>query len=123
MIINKKGTIDDLVEEAKDVLGIYIPEIAVVADTKYVYDVRISLDINKPTPPHLIALSYDKDAGYFVDIDSVTWEFQDNDRLFQSEVIRLLKAIRNNKVKIIRKRFLGIITTGYEAYITEGFEG
>ena len=123
MIINKKGTIDDLVEEAKDVLGIYIPEIAVVADTKYVYDVRISLDINKPTPPHLIALSYDKDAGYFVDIDSVTWEFQDNDKLFQSEVIRLLKAIRNNKVKIIRKRFLGIITTGYEAYITEGFEG
>ncbi len=123
MIINKKGTIDDLVEEAKDVLGIYIPEIAVAADTKYVYDVRISLDIKKPTPPHLIALSYDKDAGYFVDIDSVTWEFQDNDKLFQSEVIRLLKAIRNNKVKIIRKRFLGIITTGYEAYITEGFEG
>ena len=123
MIINKKGTIDDLVEEAKDVLGIYIPEIAVVADTKYVYYVRISLDIKKPTPPHLIALSQDKDAGYFVDIDSVTWEFQDNDKLFQSEVIRLLKAIRNNKVKIIRKRFLGIITTGYEAYITEGFEG
>ena len=34
MIINKKGTIDDLVEEAKDVLGIYIPEIAVDPDTK-----------------------------------------------------------------------------------------
>lgn len=71
----------------------------------------------------MFRLSYDKDAGYFVDIDSVTWEFQDNDKLFHSEVIRLLKAIRNNKVKIIRKRFLGIITTGYEAYITEGFEG
>ena len=117
MIIDRKSIIDGLSNKAKDMLGIFNPSIVIVADADNVYDVRINLDSEKINPPHLISLSHDKDAGFFIDIDDATWEFQDNETLFRSEAIRLFEAIRNNKVKIVKKKLFKIITISNEAYI------
>ena len=117
-MINRKSTINDLSNEAKDILGIFGPSIVIAADAKNIYDVRINLDTKKKlNPPHLIALSYDKDAGFFIDIDGATWEFQDDETSFRSEAIRLFEAVRNEKVKITKKKLFGVITLGYEAHI------
>lgn len=118
MIIGKKNIINDLSDKAKDALSNFAPSVVIAADTENVYDVRINLNTAKKTyPPYLIALSYDTDAGYFIDIDDVTWEFQDDEVLFRSEAIRLFEAVRENKVKIIKKKLLSTITLGYEAHI------
>lgn len=117
-MIDQRSTIDSIVRAAQDELDIFEPSVVVATDAKNVYDVHIRLDSEKKTsPPHLIALSYDRDAGYFIDIDRVTWEFQNDEALFRSEAIKLFEAICNNKVKILKKRFLNIITVGYEAHI------
>lgn len=119
MIIYEKDTINSLANDAREMLGIFTPTIMTVADAENVYDVRIKLNIEKKrTPPYLIALSYDKDAGYFIDIDNVTWEFQDNKEQFKSEAIKLFDAVRNDKVKLVKKKILNFITIGYEAHIT-----
>lgn len=119
MIINKKNIIDTLANEAKDVLDIFTPSITIIANTENVYDVRISLDSKKASPPLLVGLSYDVDAGYFIDIDDATWDFQHNETLFQSEAAKLFEAIRNNKIKIIKKKLFNIITLSHEVYIVK----
>lgn len=81
-----------------------------VADNENVYDNRLTFRPSQsmPSTPHQMSLSYDKDTGYYIDIDGVTLEYDKNENLFKSDATKYLTAIRDNKVRVVTKAFLGI---------------
>lgn len=114
----QKHTINEIAKQAKLVLKQFNPVLNTVADTDTTYDVRINLK-NKSSLPRILDFSYDKDVGYFIDLENVTWEFQHDEGAFCAESARLLKAIVEGKVRIEKKKFLGIIPIGDNCIIIE----
>lgn len=124
MSLRHKSLIDQVVVEAKRILEENNTAVEVIADNDDIYDVRIALQFTPPRgsdSPRQIAFSYDKDAGYFIDIDGYTLEFDEREQAFASEARKYLTAIHDDRVRIKPRRWYlpKFITLGRSIYLLE----
>lgn len=112
-----KNVVDEVVHEARVILVELSPVINTTVDTENMYDIHINLGKKRGSVPYAVAVSYDEDAGYFIDIDDATWEFQHDAEAFRLEAIELFNAIIDKRVRITKRKFLKVINTGTTATI------
>lgn len=108
-----KDQIDGAIEQSRKILGDLVEDVSIVANSgDDVYDIRVRLkDVSKHTPTY-VRYSYDKDTGFYIDIDGVTLEFGNDEQDFQLTSVKLLDAIRDGKLKITVKRLFGFFAIG-----------
>ena len=112
MIYEIKATIDEACSQAKEMLGEDNISVETLSASSETYDVRVNLINFEPTrleSPKYISFSGDNHAGYFIDIDSVTYEYEDNVDDFKQHANVFLRAIRDGRLSIVRRKLLGII--------------
>ena len=112
MISSNKKTIQQTAQMATKALGEGSVAVETLADSDEVYGVNVKL-INprllRQDKPSSISFSYDKDLGYFIDIDQTTLEYGCDKEKFLSQSRLYIHAISAGEMRIVQKRILGII--------------
>ena len=83
----------------------------IAVKTDGVSDVQISIKNNESEHQSCmrVSFSYDRDAGYFLDIDSITLEFDFDAERYVTESKKYINALNSNKLIIRRKKIFGLI--------------
>ena len=105
-----KTLIDEIVTFMTSQIKAYKPRIGRVIEHQEVYDVRVTLEENSTGryAPKEIAFSYAVEAGYFIDIDDITWEFGNDKTAFKNECRELTEAIKEGRVVYKKRKVLGV---------------
>lgn len=105
-----KTLIDQIVTSMTSQIKAYKPRISRIVENQEVYDVLVTLQENNTGryAPKEIAFSYASDAGYFIDIDDITWEFGHDQTAFKNECRKLAEAINESRVVYKKRKVLGV---------------
>ena len=113
MILSNKKIIDQTVQSTIETLGADEITVETLADSVEVYGVSITLTgshLSQQDKPNCITFSYDKDLGYFIDINQITLEYGKDEREFLKQSKVYVRAISTGELHIEQKKILGIIT-------------
>jgi hypothetical protein len=72
---------------------------------------------NHPSRPRSIRVSFDKETGYYMSVESFHWDFGNDERHMIKVAKRYLDAMHKNKIKIRRRPFQKWITFGKDITI------
>lgn len=92
---NSKKNILAIIEDIKEIVGPGNVVSHIVADNQDVYDIRLKFKSRiQGKDPVEIAFSFDRDTGYYMDIDGTTWEFDKDDNLLKHEAKKYVYGLK-----------------------------
>lgn len=68
--------------------------------------------------PKSITFSHDSDTGYYMDIDDITWEFDNDVASFENTAKEYVQAIQQGNMELVERKLLGLLTIGKELRIS-----
>lgn len=109
---------DKLIDYANNVFGAENILVNRITDNDDVFDIEI---VHKPAaqkdPVSEIRVSFDKDAGFFMDISAATWEFEDDSEAFIETVRKYIDAMAAGKLRLKHVKLFGLIPIRTEVLI------